>query len=66
MHMHVPIHTHTYMHICTYIYTHAQIDYAKLIDQFGSQPISSDLIARFERVTGAAAHPWLKRGIFFS
>ena len=49
----------------TYIHTR-QIDYAKLIDQFGSQPISSDLIARFERVTGAAAHPWLKRGIFFS
>ena len=37
-----------------------EVDYDKLIDQFGSQPISSELIARFERVTGAAAHPWLK------
>ena len=34
-----------------------KVDYAKLIDQFGSQPISAELIARFERVTGAAAHP---------
>ena len=43
-----------------------KVDYAKLIRDFGSQPISDALIARFERVTGAAAHPWLKRGIFFS
>jgi len=43
-----------------------KIDYAKLIRDFGSQPISEELIARFERVTGATAHPWLKRGIFFS
>ena len=43
-----------------------KIDYDKLIRDFGSQPISEALIARFERVTGAAAHPWLKRGIFFS
>jgi len=43
-----------------------KVDYAKLIRDFGSQPISEALIARFERVTGAVAHPWLKRGIFFS
>ena len=42
-----------------------KVDYAKLIRDFGSQPISEALIARFERVTGAVAHPWLKRGIFF-
>ncbi len=42
------------------------IDYQKLIVKFGSQQISPDLIARIERVTGRPAHPWLRRGIFFS
>ncbi len=42
------------------------IDYAKLIDRFGSQPISAELIARMERLTGKKAHPWLRRGMFFS
>ena len=36
------------------------IDYNKLIETFGSQPISPELIAKFERVTGAPAHPWIK------
>jgi len=42
------------------------IDYDKLIDQFGSQRITPELIEKFERVTGARAHPWIRRGIFFS
>jgi tryptophanyl-tRNA synthetase len=42
------------------------IDYAKLIDRFGSQPITPELIARMERLTGKPAHPWLRRGMFFS
>jgi len=42
------------------------IDYDKLIRDFGSQAISPELIADFERVTGKPAHPWIKRGIFFS
>jgi tryptophanyl-tRNA synthetase len=42
------------------------IDYDKLIDQFGSQALTPELIAKFERVTGAKAHPWIRRGIFFS
>jgi len=41
-------------------------DYMKLIDQFGSQAITPELIAKFEKVTGHKAHPWIKRGIFFS
>eukprot|EP00966_Prymnesium_polylepis_P194050 4498508-Prymnesium_polylepis.1 len=41
-------------------------DYMKLIDQFGSQAITPELVAKFERVTGHKAHPWIKRGIFFS
>jgi len=43
-----------------------KIDYAKLIDQFGSQPITPELIEKFERITGCKAHPWIRRGIFFS
>ena len=42
------------------------IDYEKLIDRFGSQRISEELIARLERLTGRKPHPWLRRGIFFS
>ncbi len=42
------------------------IDYLKLIKQFGCQPIDGALIRRFEQVTKVKAHPWLRRGIFFS
>lgn len=41
------------------------IDYSKLMDQFGCQPISEDLIRRFEKQTGRAAHPLLRRGAFY-
>jgi tryptophanyl-tRNA synthetase len=44
----------------------AGIDYARLINEFGCQPIDEALIERFEKVTGVKAHPWLRRGIFFS
>jgi tryptophanyl-tRNA synthetase len=46
--------------------TTAGIDYLKLIKQFGCQSIDAALIRRFEKVTGMKAHPWLRRGIFFS
>lgn len=42
------------------------IDYLKLIKQFGCQPIDTKLVRRFEEVTQVEAHPWLRRGIFFS
>lgn len=44
----------------------AGIDYLKLIHQFGCQPIDGALVRRFEKVTKKKAHPWLRRGIFFS
>lgn len=44
----------------------AGFDYLKLIKQFGCQPIDGALVRRFEQVTKMAAHPWLRRGIFFS
>jgi tryptophanyl-tRNA synthetase len=42
------------------------IDYDKLIAQFGCERVSDELIERIERITKKPAHPWLKRGYFFS
>ncbi|XP_003741783.1 tryptophan--tRNA ligase, cytoplasmic [Galendromus occidentalis] len=42
------------------------IDYDKLIVQFGSQKIGTELIDRFEKLTGRKAHHFIRRGIFFS
>ena len=41
------------------------INYAKLMDQFGCQPLTPELISRFERLVGERAHPLLKRGAFY-
>ena len=42
------------------------VNYMKLVDEFGSQLISPELLARFERITGRRPHRWLRRGYFFS
>ncbi|KAI9030246.1 tryptophanyl-tRNA synthetase [Hyaloraphidium curvatum] len=42
------------------------IDYNKLIAQFGTRAIDPALLARFEKLTGRKAHPLLRRGAFFS
>lgn len=42
------------------------IDYDKLVNEFGTQIITEELIEKFERITNTKAHPWIKRGIFFS
>src|SRR5689334_4450268 len=42
------------------------IDYQKLIKQFGVQPITPELIDRFERVTSRKAHLLIRRGVFFA
>lgn len=44
----------------------AAIDYDKLIQQFGTRHITSELLDRFEKVTGHRPHPLLRRGTFFS
>jgi len=41
------------------------IDYNKLIEQFGTQPITSELVDKVEQLVGEA-HPFLRRKIFFS
>jgi len=42
------------------------IDYDKLIESFGSERITEELLTRFEKVTGHKPHRFLRRGIFFS
>ncbi|CAN6634095.1 hypothetical protein TRVA0_014S01816 [Trichomonascus vanleenenianus] len=42
------------------------IDYDKLIDQFGTKKITPEILERFERVTGHRPHKFLRRGMFFS
>ena len=42
------------------------IDYEKLIREFGAKPLTTELIERFERVTGKKAHRFMRRGIVVS
>lgn len=42
------------------------IDYNKLIEQFGTKHITPELLERFERLTQRKLHPLLRRGMFFS
>lgn len=44
------------------------IDYQKLIQDFGTELIDQTLIDRFAKICGGMdkVHPWIKRGIFFS
>ncbi len=41
-------------------------DYQRLIEKFGTKPITPELMDKFEQITGHPAHPWMRRGIFFS
>jgi hypothetical protein len=42
-----------------------QIDYSKLVKEFGTQQISSQILEQFERITGDV-HPMLRLHYFFS
>lgn len=42
------------------------MDYNKLIVQFGTERISDELLARFEKLAKKPLHPFLKRHLFFS
>ena len=42
------------------------IDYEKIIQGFGLQKLTIELVERFENLIGQSCHPLLKRGIFFS
>lgn len=43
-----------------------QIDYDKLIKQFGTRSVNEETLQRFEQVTGHKPHHFLRRGLFFS
>jgi tryptophanyl-tRNA synthetase len=51
--------------IVTPWHVEGDIDYEKLIKQFGTEKISSELLERIKKITGED-HFMLKRGIFFS
>lgn len=44
----------------------AGINYQKLIEKFGCQPLGPDLVKRIEDLTGKRAHAMLRRGFFFA
>ncbi|EDO16027.1 hypothetical protein Kpol_495p25 [Vanderwaltozyma polyspora DSM 70294] len=43
-----------------------EIDYDKLITQFGTKRISEETLERFEKATGHKPHHFLRKGLFFS
>jgi tryptophanyl-tRNA synthetase len=43
-----------------------KIDYMKLVNQFGTELLTQEILEKFKRITGKELHPWLKRGIFFT
>ncbi len=43
-----------------------EVDYSKLIKDFGCSPIDQTLLDQIERLTGKTPHHWLRRGLFFS
>lgn len=43
-----------------------EIDYDRLIEQFGTKKIDAKILERFEKVTGYKPHLLLRRGMFFS
>ena len=38
-----------------------EVDYNKLIEQFGTKPITKELLEEFQRLTGSKPHPLLRR-----
>lgn len=51
--------------IVTPWHVEGEIDYDKLIKQFGTEKITADLLKKIEKITGES-HFMLRRGIFFS
>ncbi|CCE66259.1 hypothetical protein TPHA_0P01010 [Tetrapisispora phaffii CBS 4417] len=43
-----------------------EIDYEKLVKQFGTKAINQETLDRFERVTGQKPHHFMRKGLFFS
>ncbi len=43
-----------------------EIDYNKLIAQFGTRPLTNELLERMEKLIGQKPHIYLRRGKLFS
>ena len=41
------------------------INYDKLMTQFGCQPLTAELLTRFQNLTGEIPHVFLRRGMFY-
>lgn len=46
--------------------SNGKFNYDRLINQFGVDIITDELLNRFEKVTGHKAHIWMKRKLFFA
>lgn len=46
--------------------TDKEIDYKKLINQFGCEEMKPEMLERFERLIGKPLHPLIRRGMFIS
>lgn len=53
-------------HVVTPWTVEGEVNYDKLVKEFGSQLIDQGLVEKIERLTNKPAHHFLKRGIFFS
>ncbi|KAA6373734.1 MAG: putative Tryptophan--tRNA ligase, partial [Streblomastix strix] len=42
------------------------INYKRLVDEFGVELVTDEIVSRVERLTNRSAHPWLRRKFFFS
>lgn len=54
------------IHIVTPWNVEGNVNYQKLIDQFGTSIIDKPLIDKFEKIIKQPVHPLIKRGIFFT
>jgi tryptophanyl-tRNA synthetase len=53
-------------YVCTPFETEGQVDYMRIVNEFGTKLIDDTLLQRIEKVTGKPVHPWLRRGLFYS
>lgn len=54
------------MTVTPYDVDDGEVDYDKLIVEFGCSRITAEMIERIEKLTGKPCHHFLKRDIFFS
>jgi len=43
-----------------------EIDYDKLLEQWGCDPVTPEQLERWERLTGSKPHPLIRRGVYYA